>query len=91
MPTKLIADLRFLKRLNDDSDVFLYEYENLLYVNLSDSNNRTNFRDAILVTAVDVFTTTLIDVLEKNNLAEEVFNQLDNQYIVEYLLWKMKI
>ena len=91
MPTKSIADLRFLKRLNDDSDVFLYEYENLLYVNLSDSNNRTNFRDAILVTAVDVFTTTLIDVLEKNNLAEEVFNQLDNQYIVEYLLWKMKI
>ena len=91
MPVKSIEDLKFLKRLDDSSSVFFYEYDNFLYVNFSAPENRTNFRDATLMTPKDMVGNPLIYAIEKNNLTEEIFNQLDGQYMVEYLLWKMEI
>jgi len=98
MPTKTIQQLEFIKKIDTANKhphrgrhLFLYKENGFLWVNSPNQLGSGDLFTATLMKPKSVMLSNMVDILVRNEIVEEVFNQLDEDYMIEYLIWKMEI
>lgn len=98
MPTKPIQELEFIKKIDTANKhphrgrhLFLYKENGFLWVTASHALGSVDFKTATLMKPKPVMLSNMVDALIENEVVEEVLNQLNEDYMIEYLIWKMEI
>ena len=98
MPTKTIQQLEFIKKIDTANKhphrgrhLFLYKENGFLWVNAPNPLGSGDLFTATLMKPKSVMLSNMVDILVRNEIVEEVFNQLNEDYMIEYLIWKMEI